>query len=136
MRPMHPDNRVAIKITDYLRDYCSLNNRTLDIVNAIGLIRLLAAANPRYQLYSRTYMTKTKLPRRYAAAARTIRRVIDAQPGCWLTLNIWSTENSPDEFLGLNLHCLDEDLKYWCFTIEFQTLMSERLLKQYSIIVL
>ena len=50
MHPMHPANRVAIKITDCLSDYCSLNNRTLDIVNDIGLIRLLATANPRYQL--------------------------------------------------------------------------------------
>ena len=71
MCPKHPENRIAIKITDCLSDYCSLNNRTLDIVNDIGLIRVLAAANPRYQLYSRTYMTKTKLPRRYAAAVRT-----------------------------------------------------------------
>ena len=66
-------------------------------------------------------MTKTKLPRRYAAAVRTIRRVVDAQPGFWLTSDIWSTENSPDEFLGLNLHCLDDNFKYWCFTIGLQT---------------
>ena len=48
MKPMHPSNRVAMKITDCLSDYCSLNNRTLDLVNDIGLIRLMAAAQPRY----------------------------------------------------------------------------------------
>ena len=85
MKTMPPDHRVAVKITDCLADYCCLNIRTLDMVNDIGLIRVMAAANPRYQLYSRTYMTKQKLPRRYAAAVRSTRKVIDAQPGGWMT---------------------------------------------------
>ena len=121
MKSMPPDHRVAVKITDCLADYCCLNNRTLDMVNDIGLIRVMAAANPRYQLYSRTYMTKQKLPQRYAAAVRSIRKVIDAQPGGWFTADLWSTENSPEVFLGINYHCLDEDFKYWCFTIGLQT---------------
>ena len=64
------------------------------MVNNIGLIRVLVAANPRYQLYSRTYMTKTKLPMRYAAAVRTMRTVIDAQPGGWL-LRIYGAQKMP-----------------------------------------
>ena len=91
------------------------------MVNDIGLIRVMAAAQPRYQFYSRTYMTKTKLPRRYSAAVRSIRQVIDAQPGGWFTSDIWSTENSCDEFLALNYHCLDDDFKYWCFTLGLQS---------------
>ena len=121
MKPMAPENRVARKITDCLSDYCSLNNRTLDMVNDVGLVRLLAAANPRYQLYSRTYMTKTKLPERYAAAVRSIREVLDAQPGGWFTSDLWSTDNSPDEFLALNFHCFDDNFVYWKFTLGPQT---------------
>ena len=117
MKTMPPDHRVAVKITDCLADYCCLNNRTLDMVNDIGLIRLMAAANPRYKFFSRTYMRKQKLPQRYAAAVRSIRKVIDAQPGGWITADLWSTENSPDEFLGVNYHCLDDEFKYWCFCI-------------------
>ena len=90
------------------------------MVNDIGLIHLLVAANPRYQLYSRMYITKTKLPMRYAAAVRTMRTVIDAQPGGWFTSDLWSTENASDEFLALNFHCLDDQFKYWMFTIELQ----------------
>ena len=71
LRPMPPDNRVSVKMTDCISDYCNLNNRTLDMVNDIGFIRVMAAANPRYQFYSRTYMTKTKLPLRYAAAVQS-----------------------------------------------------------------
>ena len=121
MKPMPPENRVALKITDCISDYCSLNNRTLDMVNDVGLVRIMAAANPRYQFFSRTYMTKTKLPLRYAAAVRSIRKVIDVQPGGWFTCDLWSTENSAQEFLGLNFYCLDEHFKYWCFSIGLQT---------------
>ena len=32
-----------------------------------------------------------------------------------------STENSAEEFLGLNFHCLDEHFKNWCFSIGLQT---------------
>ena len=60
----------------------------------------MAAAQPRYQFLSRTYKTRTKLPRLYVAVVRNIRQVIDAQPGGWFTSDLWSTENSPDEFLG------------------------------------
>ena len=60
-KTMPPDDRVAVKITDFLADYCCLNNRTLDMVNDVGLIRVMAAANPRYKFFSRTYMTKQKL---------------------------------------------------------------------------
>ena len=66
-------------------------------------------------------MTKAKLPLRYAAAVRSIRKVIDVQPGGWFTCDLWSTENSAEEFLGLNFHCLDEHFKYWCFSIGLQT---------------
>ena len=44
MKTMAPDHRVAVKITDCLADYCCLNNRTLDMVNDIGLIRVMSAA--------------------------------------------------------------------------------------------
>ena len=77
---MPPDSRVSVKMTDCISD-CSLNNRTLDMVNDSGFIRVMAAANPRYQFYSRTYMTKTKLPLRYAASVRSIHNILDAQPG-------------------------------------------------------
>ena len=120
MKSMHPEHRVAKKITDCLSDYCSLNNRTLDMVNDVGLIRVMAAANPRYQFYSRTHMTKKILPMRYAAAVRSMRTVIDVQPGGWFTSDLWSTENSPDEFLALNFHCLDDHFKYWMFTVGLQ----------------
>ena len=91
------------------------------MLDDIGLIRVMAAANPRYKFFSRTYMTKQKLPRTYAAAVRSIRKVIDAQPVGWITADLWSTENSPDEFLGINYHCLDDEFKYWCFCIGLQT---------------
>ena len=52
---------------------------------------------------------------------RSIRQVIDARPGGWFTSDIRSTENSPDEFLALNYHCLDDDFKYWCFTLGLQS---------------
>ena len=42
MKTMAPDHRVAVKITDCLADYCCLNNRTLDMVNDIGLISVIA----------------------------------------------------------------------------------------------
>ena len=53
LRPMPPDNRVSVKMTG---DYCNLNNRTLDMVNDIGFIRVMAAANPCYQFYSHMYI--------------------------------------------------------------------------------
>ena len=82
LRPMPPDNRVSVKMTYCISNYCNLNNRTLDMVNDISFIRIMAAAtNPRYQFYSSTYMTKTKLPLRYAAAVRSIHNILDAQPG-------------------------------------------------------
>ena len=49
LRPMLPDNRVSVKMTDCISDYCNLNNRTLDMVNDIGFIRVMAATNPRCQ---------------------------------------------------------------------------------------
>ena len=118
---MPPENRVAKKITGCITDYCCLNNRTLDMVNDIGLIRVMAAANPRYQFYSRTHMTRTMLPRRYASAVRSIRSILDVQPGCWFTADLWTTDNSPDEFLALNAHCFDVHMKYWMFTIGLQS---------------
>ena len=100
--PAVPDNRVAVKIADCISDYCSLNNRTLDMVNDVGFIRVMAAANPRYQFFSRTYMTMTKLPLRYAAAIRSKRTILDAQLGGWFTSDLWSTENTSNEFLAMN----------------------------------
>ena len=94
LRPMPPDKRVSVKMTDCISNYCNLNNRTLDMVNDIGFIREMAAANPCYQFYSRTYMTKTKLLLRYAAAVRRIRNILDAQTGGWFTFDVWSTENA------------------------------------------
>ena len=124
---MPPDNRVSVKITDCISDYCSLNNRTLDMVNDIGFIRVMANANPRYKFFSHTYMTKTKLPLRYAAAVRSIRTILDAQPGGWFTSDLWSTENASDEFLALNFHCLDDQFVYWIFTTGLQTFNERKL---------
>ena len=56
LRTMAPDNRVSLKITDCISDYCSLNNRSLHMGTDIGFIRVMAAANPRYQFYSCTYI--------------------------------------------------------------------------------
>ena len=44
LRPMPPDKKVSVKMTNFISDSCSLNSRTLDMVNAydIGFIRLMA----------------------------------------------------------------------------------------------
>ena len=49
LRPKPPDKRVSMKMMDCISDYCNLNNRTLDMVNDIGFIRVMAATNPRCQ---------------------------------------------------------------------------------------
>ena len=49
LRPMPPDNRVSVKLTGCISDYCNLKNRTLDMVNDIGFIRVMAATNPHCQ---------------------------------------------------------------------------------------
>ena len=56
----------------------------------------------------------------YASVVRCIRTILDAQPGCWFTADLWCTDNSPDEFLALNAHCMDANMKHWMFTIGLQ----------------
>ena len=40
----------------------------------------------------------------YASAVRSVRTILDAQPGCWFTADHWCTDNLPDEFLVLKFH--------------------------------
>ena len=77
MKPMKADDPIASKANDCVSDYIALNNRTLDLVNDAGLIRLVAVLNPRYRFMSRTYQSGVNLSRRVARAEDTIRSVMD-----------------------------------------------------------
>ena len=62
-------------------------------------------------------MTKTKLPLRYVAEVRSIRNILDAQPGGGLHQMFGPLKM----LLAMNYHFLDEIFVYWIFTIGLQT---------------
>ena len=58
------------------------------------------------------------------------KKLRDVQPGCWFTADLWLTENSPDEFLALNAHCMDVNLRHWMFTLGLQSFDERRTMEE------
>ena len=96
----------AIDITTKVAEMISLDCQPFSIVNDVGFIRLLQAAEPRYTLPSRRHITETVLPKVHSRVMSKVQHELSEAKSISFTSDIWSTEVSNDSLISLTAHWL------------------------------
>ena len=96
----------AIEITTKVGEMIALDCQPLSVVDNIGFVRVLHAAEPRYTLPSRRHITETVLPQIHSRVMSKVKDEISEARWISCTSDIWSTEVSNDSLISLTAHWL------------------------------
>ncbi|XP_003389647.1 PREDICTED: zinc finger BED domain-containing protein 4-like [Amphimedon queenslandica] len=96
----------AVNITTKVAEMIAVDCQPMSIVDDIGFTRVLHAAEPRYTLPSRKYMTDTVIPRVYSEVHMKVAKEISEAKWVSCTSDIWSTNISNESLISLTAHWL------------------------------
>jgi hypothetical protein len=88
------DGTRAKQITEAIAKYIVLDMRPLDSINDTGFVRLINTLEPRYDIQSRTHITKTVLPKMYKELKEKLTAEVKSQKFVSLTTDSWTGRNS------------------------------------------
>ena len=100
------DDPRALALTTKIGEMIALDCQPLSLVDNVGFIRVIQAAEPRYVLPSRKYITERTIPQIHSRVFSKVKEsLLEAK---WLscTSDIWSTEVSNDSLISLTAHWL------------------------------
>ena len=96
----------AFEITTKVGEMIALDCQPLSVVDNIGFVRVLHAAEPRYTLPSRRHITETVLPQIHSRVMSKVKDDISEARWISCTSDIWSTEVRNDSLISLTAHWL------------------------------
>ena len=107
---MSKDNSRAIKITEALTHFITLDDQPLSVVDNVGFRRLLKVLEPRYEIPSRLYITDLMLPKVYDKVKNHVRSLVhDAEAISFTTDRpIWTSSVCPMSLLSLTAQWMDK----------------------------
>ena len=104
------DSRRHKDISRAIAKYIVLDMRPLDSVNDIGFTQLLRTLEPRYNLQSRTHITRTLIPAMYDEIVSKVRKTLKESSFISLTTDGW-TSRATKSFITVTAHVMDEKWK-------------------------
>ncbi|XP_051809821.1 zinc finger BED domain-containing protein 4-like [Acanthochromis polyacanthus] len=108
---MSRDNPRAVKITDALAEYTSLDDQPLSVVKNLGLRHLLCILELRYEIPSHTHITDTVLPKLHDFVKKHIHNLLHDVKTLSFTTDIWSSSVSSVSLISLTAQSIDDYFK-------------------------
>lgn len=96
----------AVKLSTKVAEMIATDCQPLSIVDNIGFVRLMKAAEPRYMLPSRRHITETVIPQVHSRVLSQAKESISEAKRVSCTSDIWSTDVSNDSLISLTARTL------------------------------
>ena len=105
---MSKDNSRAIKTTEALTHFITLDDQPLSVVDNVGFRRLLEVLEPRYEIPSRLYITDVMLPKVYDKVKNNVWYLVHDAETISFTTDIWTSSVCPMSLLSLTAQWMDK----------------------------
>ena len=89
--------------------FISQDMQPLAMVEGCGFRHLLAVAEPRFVLPSRTYFTQTEIPKLYVDIKQKVKGVVSSGPFHCITTDLWTSQYQVKGYLTLTTHFIDNE---------------------------
>src|SRR6218665_3719030 len=94
-----------------IAEFMALDVHPFSVVDNVGFRRIIAKAEPRYQMPSGKYFSSTLIPQMHATIKNKIREMVSAQPSVSFTSDVWSDPSSCVALLSLTAHWITDDFQ-------------------------
>lgn len=106
---MSRENPQAVKITEALTHFITLDDQPLSVVENVGFRRLLSTLEPRYEIPSRSYITDVMVPKLFEDVKKNVRNLVKAASALSFTTDIWTSSVCPMSLISLTAQWIDEE---------------------------
>ena len=87
------------------------------MVDGSGFRNLMAVAEPRFVVPSRTYFMQTEIPRLYADIKQKVQSVMSSVPFHCITTDMWTSQHQVKGYLTLTTHFIDSEWALHSFVL-------------------
>ena len=96
------DNPRSMEITRLIGNMMALDNQPFSVVEDVGFKRVIRYLEPRFQIPSRTYFSRTYIPDLYKRMTHKLQEKVNAANFISFTSDGWTSTNNLDGFLSLS----------------------------------
>lgn len=108
-QPFQFNDQRALDWNKTIAEFMALDVQPFSVVDNVGFRRIIAKAEPRYQIPSGKYFSSTLIPQMHTTIKNKIREMVSCQPSVSFTSDAWSDPSIGVALLSLTAHWITDD---------------------------
>jgi len=120
LKPFSKDSERHIKLVEAVGNFIAVDMQPLSVVENKGFLQLMKVAEPRFQVPSKGYFTKTVIPSLYGHVREGVKNMVEETQFLCITTDLWTAAHGNRAYLGLTCHGIDGDwqLRSYCLGVK------------------
>ena len=120
LRKLQPLDKTTTRykqLVSAMVQFISQDMQPIAVVDGSGFRNLMAVAEPRFVVPSRTYFMQTEIPRLYADIKQKVQSVVSSAPFHCITTDMWTSQHQVKGYLTLTTHFIDSEWALHSFVL-------------------
>ena len=114
--PYTSGSRCWKAITESVTRFMAKEMIPISTVEKPGFLSMVTKLDPRYEVASRKYFSKTMLPSLYAETCERVTKELQEAEYYSVTINLWSSTGKLEPYFAVTVHYINKEweLKFYC----------------------